>query len=212
MTRIVLAAVLMVAGLGVVLGAIVLGRPSYAEVEVGGAAMAPTLEEGDLVTVENGAKPRRDDMVVLDGEAIDGQASGLRVLRVMGVGGDELEYTGGRLTRNGEPVTEPHASGTPLNDFTVTVPEGTVFLAGDARDNAVDSRMFAESDGHGAVPVDAIEGRVVGVNGTLLDGGTQSWPLWVAGGAVVALGGLGWLIAGLYRRTTATATATAPAD
>jgi signal peptidase I len=202
-TRIVLAVVFMLAGLGVVLGAVVLGRPSFVEVEVGGAAMAPTLEEGDLLTVDSEAEPRRGDMVVLDGEAFAGQSAGLRVLRVMGVGGDELEYTGGELTRNGEPVSEPYASGTPLTDFTVTVPDGTVFLAGDARDNAVDSRMFVDHEGHGAVPVAAIEGRVVGVNGTLLDSGTQAWPLWVAGGAVMALGGLGWLIAGLHRRTTA---------
>jgi signal peptidase I len=201
-TKIVLAVVLMLAGLAVVLGAIVLARPSYTEVEVGGAAMAPTLEAGDRVTVETGAEPRRGDMVVLDGARLADQARGLLVLRVMGVGGDRLEYTGGRLTLNGEPHAEPYASGTPLNDFTVTVPDGTVFLAGDARDNAVDSRMFVEHEGHGAVPVDAIEGRVVGVNGALLDSGTQSWPLWVAGGAVVALGGLGWLIVGLHRRTT----------
>jgi signal peptidase I len=200
-TRIVLAAALMLAGLAVVLGAIVLARPDYVEVEVGGAAMAPALEPGDRVTVDRGAEPRRGDIVLLDGTHLSDQARGLLVLRVMGVGGDELEYTDGRLTVNGEPRSEPYASGTPLNDFTVTVPDGTVFLAGDERDNAVDSRMFVDREGHGAVPVDAIDGRVVGVNGTLLDSGAQSWPFWVAGGAVVALGGLGWLIVGLHRRT-----------
>ncbi len=201
MKRIVFAVVLMLAGLAVVLGAIVLARPSYADVEVGGATMAPTLEEGDQVTVDREAEPRRGDIVVLDGSHLSDRTKGLFVLRVMGVGGDRLEYTGGRLTLNGELVNEPYASGTPLNDFTVTVPDNTVFLAGDARDNAIDSRMFVEHEGHGAVPVDAIEGRVVGINGTLLDSGTQSWPLWVAGGAVVALGGLGWLIVGVHRRT-----------
>lgn len=191
----------MLVGLAVVLVGVVLGRPTFTEVEIGGAAMAPTLEDGDQVTVESGAAPRRGDMVVFDGAALADQAPGLRVLRVIGVGGDRLEYTDGRLTRNGEPVTENYATGTPPNDFTVTVPAGTVFLAGDARDNAVDSRMFADHENHGAVPVDAIEGCVVGVNGTLLDGGGQSWPLWVAGGAVVALAGLGWLIVGLHRKT-----------
>ena len=199
----------MLAGLAVVLGAVVLARPGYSEVEVGGSAMAPTLADGDRVAVETGAEPGRDDMVVFDGAALPGRDPGPRVLRVMGVGGDRLEYTDGRLVRNGEPVDEPYASGTPLNDFTVTVPDGTVFLAGDARDNAVDSRMFVEHDGHGAIPVDAVEGRVVGVNGTLLDGGAQPWPLWVAGGAVVALGGLWWLTVGLHRRTAVPA---APAD
>jgi len=207
--RIVLAAALTLAGLIVVLGAVVMARPSHSEVEVGGAAMAPTLEEGDLVIVEDDAEPRRGDMVVLDGAALPGQASGLRVLRVMGIGGDELEYADGDLTLNGTPFAEAYANGRGPNDFSLTVPDGTVFLAGDARDNAIDSRMFAHHDGHGAVPANAIEGRVVGVNGALLDSGGQSWLIWVAGGAVVALGGLGWLIVLLHRRTAIPA---APAD
>ena len=200
MKRIVLAAALMLAGLVVVLGGIVLARPSYVEVEVGSSAMAPTLEEGDLVAVESGASPRRGDMVAFDAAALPGRSAGLRVLRVMGVGGDRLEYTRGDLTVNGEPVTEPYAGGIPRNDFSLTVPDGTVFLVGDARDNTVDSRRFTHHEGRGAVPVDAVEGRVVGINGTLLDG-SQSWLAWVAGGAVVALVGLGWLIFGLHRRT-----------
>ncbi|MFC4856394.1 signal peptidase I [Actinophytocola glycyrrhizae] len=201
MTRIVVAAALMLTGLAIVLGAVVLARPSYTEVEVGGSAMAPTLEDGDLVAVESGVTPRRGDLVVIDGAALPGQEPGPRVLRVMGVGGDRLEYRDGRLTVDGEPVVEASANGTPPNDFTVTVPADTVFLAGDARDDAVDSRMFVEHDGHGAVPLTAVEGRVVGVNGTLLDSSARPWLLWVAGGAVVTLCGLGWLIVGLHRRT-----------
>lgn len=203
--RIVLATTVMLAGLVVVLGAIVMARPNYSEVEVGGAAMAPTLEEGDLVAVERGAEARRGDMVVFDGAALPGRASGQRVLRVIGVGGDRLEYADSRFTLNGKPVTEAYAHGSGMNDFTVTVPDGTVFLAGDARDNSVDSRMFVENDGVGAVPESEIEGRVVGVNGTLLDD-SQGWLVWVAGGAVIALVGLGWLIVGLHRRTAIPAT------
>ena len=197
--RIVLAAAVTLAGLIVVLGAIVLARPSYVDVEIGGESMLPTLEPGDQVAVDNDAGPRRGDMVVFDAAALPGQPGGQRVLRVIGVGGDELAYAGGKLSVNGAAVREPYATGKGA-DFTVTVPDGTVFLAGDARDNAVDSRTFVDEEDHGAIPVDAVEGRVVAVNGTLLDG-SQSWLAWVAGGAVVALAGLGWLIVGLHRRT-----------
>lgn len=197
--RIVLAAAVTLAGLIVVLGAIVLARPSYAEVEVSGDAMAPTLEAGDRVTVDDEAGPQRGDMVAFDATALPDQPGGSRVLRVIGVGGDRLEYADGKLTVNGEPVREPYATGKGP-DFTVTVPDGTVFLAGDARDVAVDSRAFVDEESRGAVPVDAVEGRVVAVNGTLLDD-SQGWLAWVAGGAVVALVGLGWLIVGLHRRT-----------
>ncbi len=197
--RIVLAAAVTLAGLIVVLGAIVLARPSYVEVEVSGGAMVPTLDAGDRVAVDNDAGPRRGDMVVFDAAALPGQPPGQRVLRVVGVGGDRLAYADGRFTVNGAPVREPYASGKGP-DFTVTVPDGSVFLVGDARDVAVDSRAFVDEESRGAIPVDAVEGRVVAVNGTLLDD-SQDWLTWVAGGAVVALAGLGWLIVGLHRRT-----------
>ena len=205
--RIVLAAAVTLAGLIVVLGAIVLARPSYVEVEVSGDAMAPTLEAGDRVTVDDDAEPHRGDMVVFEATALPDQPDGLRVLRVVGVGGDRLAYADGKLTVNGEPVHEPYARGKGP-DFTVTVPDGTVFLAGDARDDAVDSRTFVDDADRGAVPVDAVEGQVVAVNGALLDD-SQGWLAWVAGGAVVALVGLGWLIVGLHRKTAVPAP---PAD
>lgn len=187
-----LATAVMLTGLVVVLGAIVLARPSYVEVEVRGDAMLPTLRAGDRVAVDNEAGPRRGDMVVFDNEALTGRDPGERVLRVIGVSGDRLAYTGGQLTVDDKPVTEPFVTGQGT-DFTVTVPEGAVFLAGD-------DRQLADEANRGTLPVDAVDGRVVAVNGTLLDA-SQDWLIWVAGGAVVALAGLGWLIVGLYRRT-----------
>lgn len=179
----------MLTGLVVVLGAIVLARPSYVEVEVRGDAMQPTLRAGDRVAVDNDAGPRRGDMVVFDNATLTGRDPGERVLRVIGVAGDRLAYTGGKLTVNDKPATEPFVTGQG-EDFTITVPDGNVFLIGDDR----------ETTDRGTLPVDAVDGRVVAVNGTLLDA-NQDWLIWVAGGAVVALAGLGWLIVGLYRRT-----------
>jgi signal peptidase I len=191
-TRIVLATAVMLTGLVVVLGAIVLARPSYVEVEVRGDAMLPTLRAGDRVAVDNEAVPRRGDMVVFDNEALTGRDPGERVLRVIGVAGDRLAYTGGQLTVNDKPAAEPFVTGQGT-DFTVTVPEDAVFLAGD-------DRQHSDAANRGTLPVDAVDGQVVAVNGTLLDA-NQDWLIWVAGGAVVALAGLGWLIVGLYRRT-----------
>lgn len=187
-----LATAVMLTGLVVVLGAIILARPNYVEVEVRGDAMQPTLRAGDRVAVDNDAGPRRGDMVVFDNAALTGRNPGERVLRVIGTGGDRLAYAGGQLTVNGKPAAEPYVTGEGP-DFTVTVPENAVFLAGDDRGHADDANR-------GALPVDAVDGRVVAVNGALLDA-RQDWLTWVAGGAVVALAGLGWLIVGLYRRT-----------
>jgi signal peptidase I len=50
--------------------------------------------------------------------------------------------------------------------FEVQVPAGTVFLAGDTRNNSVDSRLTTDALDHGAVREQDIDGLVVGT-GTL---------------------------------------------
>ena len=82
------------------------------------------------------------------------------VLRVAGVGGDRIAFRGGRVVRNG--VLEqrrrlgrcPDGRGCTFRRA-VTVPPGHVFLAGDDRGRAVDSRWF------GAIPERQVVGRYV---------------------------------------------------
>ena len=77
------------------------------------------------------------------------------IKRVIGVAGDRIAVTGGTLYLNGQPVQEPYLLDARMNeDFAeLTVPEGTVFVMGDNRNNSGDSRVV------GALPLSYIEGR-----------------------------------------------------
>jgi signal peptidase I len=85
------------------------------------------------------------------------------IKRVVGLPGDTVVCCDQRrrITVNGAPLTEPYLF--PANDpseveFTVTVPEGRVWVMGDHRAVSQDSRYHQDEDG-GMVPVDSVVGR-----------------------------------------------------
>ncbi|MGH8775455.1 MAG: signal peptidase I [Jiangellaceae bacterium] len=65
-------------------------------------------------------------------------------MRVVAVAGDEIAAEAGVLTINGEPADEPHlAADVATPDLErVIVPAGHVFILGDNRGNAADSRLY----------------------------------------------------------------------
>lgn len=71
------------------------------------------------------------------------------MMRVVAMGGDTIGCPAGptgrcdAIVRNGVPVSEPYLGGTATEPFpTSTVPAGTMFLMGDNRDAANDSRYI----------------------------------------------------------------------
>ena len=109
-------------------------------------AMLPTLRSGDTIVVWRiGVSPRQGDVVVFERDFASVQ--GLDVKRVIAVGGQTVRidygnngvYVDGKLLNEPylmEPMEEPYFE----HSTVVVVPEGSVFLMGDNRNNSADSR------------------------------------------------------------------------
>lgn len=190
-------AALVVGLLGTVLGvgSFAYGKDAYGGSVVSSESMTPTYEPGDRFFWErvDGSEVRRGDVVVFS--APERYGPGVVVLeRVIGVGGDHVACcttVGSRqqVTVNGKPLDEPYVSQGDADGahqtYDVKVPRGRLFLLGDHRAAARDSRAFLSEQG-GTLPVGAVRGRVM--DGPVVPG------LIVAGlvfGAVMVLVGIG---------------------
>ncbi len=88
------------------------------------------------------------------------------VKRVIGLPGDEVACCDakGRVTVNGVPLDEGdflfHGSAPSNTPFDVQVPDDSLWVMGDNRDNSEDSRAHLGEAGGGFVPVDDVVGKV----------------------------------------------------
>ena len=121
-------------------------------------SMAPAVKGGDLVIFN-----RYVTSVYLPREAIVLEFDGVtQVRRVVATAGDEVDITEDGLLINGalqqEPEiyqkTERYEQG---GEFPLIVPEGQVFVLGDSRAGATDSRIY------GCVEIDKTLGKVMTV-------------------------------------------------
>ncbi|MEU2630905.1 signal peptidase I [Kitasatospora sp. NPDC007106] len=187
---------------GLLAAGLVLGAPAgtvlatrYRAHAVGGSGMAPTLRPGSVVLTEPvpADTVQRGDLLLLD--APDDRAPGPVVLRLIGTGGDRVACCGaGGLRRNGALVAEPYALGGG-REFGVQVNPHRLFVLGDNRTGALDSRvpeLFGQGDG--TLAEGAVLGRVVWASGSAVPApgsGTATALVRVAAaGAVLFLLGL----------------------
>ncbi|WP_168121582.1 signal peptidase I [Paenibacillus sp. HB172176] len=132
---------------------------------VEGRSMEPTLIENDWLFVNKLAyklgNPKLGDIVILEDPYPEETTSAAKkkflVKRVVGLPGDRIEISGGKLYRNGDPMKETYTD-SPIEDLNfgpVVVQNNCYFVMGDNRHAhaSLDSRVFH------AVPKRLIVGR-----------------------------------------------------
>jgi len=125
-------------------------------IRVESVSMQPTLFAGDMVIVNKLAyrfinSPHRGDVIVFkyppDPDSIP------YIKRIIGLPGDQVHITNGKVYINSQPVDEPYLKVSTNRGGDWTVPDRQLFVMGDNRNNSRDSRAW------GFVPFENIIGR-----------------------------------------------------
>lgn len=129
------------------------------------SSMNPIIGKSDLIIVNRLAyaksSPQRGDIIVFK------KGKTISVKRVIGIGGDTIELKDGYVYLNGTILDEdytmdgsftlPLADGNSQSLF--AVPEGSLFVLGDNRENSSDSRYWGDP----YVKINAIYGKVISI-------------------------------------------------
>ncbi len=127
-----------------------------ARIRVDGYSMEPTLLDGEYVLVNKLSywlgEPKRGDIVVFH---FPRQPEEEYIKRIIGLPSDHVLIRGGTVYVNNVPLSETYIKAPPnyVGDF--TVPEDSLFVLGDNRNNSSDSHNW------GWLPVENIVGEAV---------------------------------------------------
>jgi len=137
-----------------------------ARIRVDGMSMEPTLHSGEFVIVNRLAyrlgQPKIGDVIVFHPPTDPEQEY---IKRVIGLPGDEVVISNKQVKVNGRLLDEPYIAAPPRYDSTWTVPEGSLFVLGDNRNNSSDSHAW------GPVPLQNVVGKAVVVYWPPMDWG-----------------------------------------
>lgn len=156
--------------MGCVLVAVLLFNCFARVSRVDGSSMDTTLQDGELMLVWSlGYEPKAGDIVVLNKTTADFLGNRAIVKRVIATGGQtvDIDYTAGIVYVDGQPLDEPYIMESmyrpdpnrhpTMQETHWDVPEGSIFVMGDNRNNSTDSRDIRL----GTVDQDYVLGKVV---------------------------------------------------
>lgn len=125
-------------------------------VQVNGLSMYPTLNHNDKLMLNKMSHSyERGDIVVLIGKETTHRENDI-IKRIIGVAGDKIEFKYNKLYLNDELLEEDYVPQGEhyYEDKVILVPEDSVYVLGDNRDNSQDSRFF------GPVDIKNIKGKI----------------------------------------------------
>jgi signal peptidase I len=127
-----------------------------ARVRVDGTSMVPTLQNGEYILINRLAyqigEPERGDIIVFSYPDENGQDL---IKRVIGLPGDTVKIENGVVTINGKVLQEPYIAQPPVYTGEWIVPNGSLFVLGDNRNDSRDSHQW------GLLPEENIIGKSV---------------------------------------------------
>jgi signal peptidase I len=125
-----------------------------ARIRVDGASMEPTLQSGEFVIVNKLAywfgDPTLGDVIVFHFPRDPDQEY---IKRIIGLPGDQVEIKDGSVFVNGQVLSEDYIAASPVYNVSTEVPEDSLFVLGDNRNNSSDSHNW------GPVPLDHVIGK-----------------------------------------------------
>ncbi len=127
-----------------------------ARVRVENISMRPTLEPGQFLLVNKMAyktgEMNRGDIVIFHHSVSEDY-----IKRLIGLPGDQVEIQHGAVSVNGQVLDEPYIAAAPNYSGVWDVPQGSVFVLGDNRNQSSDSHSW------GFVPVDKLVGKALAI-------------------------------------------------
>lgn len=128
-----------------------------ARIRIESISMQPTLEAGNYVIVNKLAyklgKPSRGDIIIFHYPPDPAREPYIK--RVIGLPGDVVRISGGKVYVNGQPLNEPYIAASPNYEGEWNVPAGSLFVLGDNRNRSSDSHSW------GMVPLENVIGKAL---------------------------------------------------
>ena len=125
-------------------------------VRVENISMQPTLYAGEFLLVNKLAyklgTPNYGDIIVFP---YPRDPKERYIKRVIGLPGDRVRIVEGRVTVNGQSLEEPYIAAHPAYNGEWTVPDGSLFVLGDNRNQSSDSHVW------GFVSIDKVVGKAI---------------------------------------------------